>query len=112
MASLVTLRGLPFDWAFLDACMHLWNPQTHVFRFGTYFKEICPTYEEFATLLGSDSERALVAGPTGIEFFSSCMRMLGLSMVETRKLLVDDQVGLAGLIERYLDLLDFVDSEV
>ncbi|KDP44600.1 hypothetical protein JCGZ_22498 [Jatropha curcas] len=52
-------RILPDDWleyptdelAFLDTCLHLWDPQAHVFQFGTYYEEMCPTYEEFAALL-------------------------------------------------------------
>ncbi|KDP21590.1 hypothetical protein JCGZ_03775 [Jatropha curcas] len=82
MASLVTLRGLPIDWAFLDTYLHLWDLQDHVFQFFMHNEKMCPTYKEFATLLGSDSKRAPVAGLTG-----------------TR------------LIERYLDMLDFVDLE-
>ncbi|KDP30140.1 hypothetical protein JCGZ_18101 [Jatropha curcas] len=99
MTSLVTLRGLPVDHAFLDACLHLWDPQTHVFRFGTHYKEMYLTYEEFAALLGNDSKRASVAAPTGIRFFRSFMRMLGLSMAAARESVVGDQVNLFGLIK-------------
>ncbi|KDP37844.1 hypothetical protein JCGZ_06399 [Jatropha curcas] len=111
MASLVTLKGLLVDRAFLDTCLHLWDPQAHVFRFGTHYEEMCPTYEEFTALLGSDSERAPVAAPTGTGYFKSFIRMLGLSVMEARELVVDDQDDLSRLIERYLDLLDFVDLE-
>ncbi|KDP31748.1 hypothetical protein JCGZ_14980 [Jatropha curcas] len=80
MTSLVTLRGLPIDRAFLDACVHLWDPQAHVFRFGTHYEEMCLMYEEFAIVLGNDSERAPMAAPIGTGFFKSFMRMLGLSV--------------------------------
>ncbi|KDP24883.1 hypothetical protein JCGZ_25164 [Jatropha curcas] len=85
MASLVTLIGLPIDRAFLDACLHLWDPQAHAFRFDTYYKEMCPTYEEFAALLGNDFERASMASPTGTRFFKSFMRMLGLPTIKMER---------------------------
>ncbi|KDP37542.1 hypothetical protein JCGZ_05981 [Jatropha curcas] len=53
-------------------------------------EEMCPTYKEFATLLVSDSERALVVALTRAGFLWSFMRMLGLSVVEARELVVDD----------------------
>ncbi|KDP31525.1 hypothetical protein JCGZ_15411 [Jatropha curcas] len=55
------------------------------------------TYEEFAALLGSDSERASMVAPIRIGFFSSFMRVFGLSVIEARKLVVDDRVDLAGI---------------
>ncbi|KDP34655.1 hypothetical protein JCGZ_11968 [Jatropha curcas] len=111
MASLITLRGLTINRAFLDACLHLWDPQAHMFLFGTHYEEMSLTYEEFSALLGSDSKRAPVAAPTETMFFRSFIRMLGLSMEEARGLVVDDYVDLVGLIERYLDPLDFADLE-
>ncbi|KDP24580.1 hypothetical protein JCGZ_26529 [Jatropha curcas] len=94
-----------------DACLHLWDLQAHLFRFDTHYEEMCPTYEDFAALLGSDFERALVATPTRVRFFKSFMRILGLYEEEARGLVVEDRVGLFGLIELYLDPLDFVDLE-
>ncbi|KDP24809.1 hypothetical protein JCGZ_25399 [Jatropha curcas] len=76
-----------------------------------FSQEMCPTYKEFAALLGNDSERALVAAPTRAGFFRSFMRMLGLSVKEARELVVDDHADLARLIEWYLDPLDFEDLE-
>ncbi|KDP30547.1 hypothetical protein JCGZ_15256 [Jatropha curcas] len=58
-----------------------------------------------------DSERAPVVALTETRFFRSFMRMLGLSIEEAKELVVDDWVNLAGLIEQYLDALDFVDLE-
>ncbi|KDP37519.1 hypothetical protein JCGZ_05958 [Jatropha curcas] len=98
LVSLVTLRGLPVDWAFLDACLHLWDSQAYVFQFDTHYEEMCPTYEEFAALLGSDSERAPVAAPIGTGFNKSFMRMLGLSVVDANGLVVKDQVDISGLL--------------
>ncbi|KDP39811.1 hypothetical protein JCGZ_04910 [Jatropha curcas] len=95
----------------MDACLHLWDPKARVFRFGMHYEYMCSTYEEFATLLSTDSERAPVAAPTRFGFFRTFMRMLGLSMEEARGLVRDDQTNLAMLIEWYLDSLDFVDLE-
>ncbi|KDP29819.1 hypothetical protein JCGZ_19158 [Jatropha curcas] len=83
----------------------------HVFRFGMHYEEMCPNYEEFATLLGIHSERALVVALTRSRFFRTFMRILGLSFDEARELVRDDQVNLAMLIEWYLDPLDFTDIE-
>ncbi|KDP20209.1 hypothetical protein JCGZ_10608 [Jatropha curcas] len=99
MTSLVTLRGLPVDWAFLDACLHLWDPQAHVFQFGIHYEEMCSTYEDFTALLGSHCKRALVAASTETGYFRSFLRMLGLSVMGARELVVYNQVDLAGLSE-------------
>ncbi|KDP25755.1 hypothetical protein JCGZ_23715 [Jatropha curcas] len=85
----------------------LTNFHAHGFQFGEHYEEMCPTYEEFAALLGNDSLRAPVAAPTRAGLFRSFMRMLGLSMEEAKELVVDDQANLAGLIDQYLDPLDF-----
>ncbi|KDP38788.1 hypothetical protein JCGZ_05124 [Jatropha curcas] len=111
MASLVTLRGLLVDRAFMDACLHLWDSQAHVFQFGTHYEEMCQIYEEFVALFGSDSGRAPVAAPTWSGFSRNFMRMLGLSFEEAKELVVGDQSNLAMLIEQYLNPLDFADLE-
>ncbi|KDP36218.1 hypothetical protein JCGZ_09971 [Jatropha curcas] len=108
MVSLLTLRGLLVDLAFLDTSLHFWDPQAHVIQFGTHYEEMCSAYEEFVALLGSDFERAPVAARTETWFFKSFIRMLGLSVVKVRELVVGDRVDLAGLIGHYLDPLDFV----
>ncbi|KDP36459.1 hypothetical protein JCGZ_08589 [Jatropha curcas] len=95
----------------MDACLHLWDPQAHVFRFGTHCEEICPIYKEFAALLVNDSKRALVAASTRTGFFRTFMRILGLPVEEARELVVGDQANLVMLIEQYLDSLDFADLE-
>ncbi|KDP24053.1 hypothetical protein JCGZ_27031 [Jatropha curcas] len=105
------IMRLPVDRAFLDVCLHLWDPQAHVFQFGTHYEEMCLTYEEFAALLGSDSKSTPVAASIETRLFKSFMRMLGMSVAEASELVVDDLVDLARLIKRYLDPLDFVDLE-
>ncbi|KDP31666.1 hypothetical protein JCGZ_15222 [Jatropha curcas] len=52
-----------------------------------------------------------MAAPSRTRFFRSFTRMLVLFVEEARGLVVNDCVDLAGLIERYLDPLDFVDLE-
>ncbi|KDP27416.1 hypothetical protein JCGZ_20244 [Jatropha curcas] len=94
----------------MDACLHLWDPQAHVFQFETHYKEMCPIYEEFASLLGSDSKRAPMATPTRSGFFRTFMRMLSLSVEEARDVVRGDNANFAMLIERYLDPLDLADK--
>ncbi|KDP30459.1 hypothetical protein JCGZ_17129 [Jatropha curcas] len=75
----------------MDACLHLWDPQAHVFWFGMHYEEMCLTYEEFVALLRSDSERAPMAAPTKSRSFRTFMRMLDLLVEEAR----EDQANLA-----------------
>ncbi|KDP30082.1 hypothetical protein JCGZ_18557 [Jatropha curcas] len=112
MASSMTLRGLSVDRAFMDTCLHLWDPLAYVLLFGMHFEEMCLTYEDFAALLGSDSKRALVATSTKFEFFRTFMRMLGMSMGEDRESVVDDQVNLYLLIKRLVGWGDLIVADL
>ena len=43
------LRNVKIKWDFLCAAVKFWDLEDHVFRFNT--AELCPTIEEFSTIL-------------------------------------------------------------
>ena len=54
ISALLSLRGVKVDWDFLRSCLKFWDTTAHVFRLGPSIEEICPTFEEFCAILGSD----------------------------------------------------------
>ncbi|KDP37833.1 hypothetical protein JCGZ_06882 [Jatropha curcas] len=60
LSPIITLRGVLVDWDFLRACLRLWDPEAHVFRFGAMMEEMCPLFEEFCAIIGCDPNAPLV----------------------------------------------------
>ena len=60
--SLRSLQHLKIKTALLHAAVTFWNIQVHVFRFNE--QELCPLFEEFATILGCSLDSiAMIALP-------------------------------------------------
>ncbi|KAL7175019.1 hypothetical protein ACSBR2_028760 [Camellia fascicularis] len=56
--ALFPLSCTPLCFAFLHALARCWNPVTHVFSFGG--QEICPTIEEFQSLMESRRDEEIL----------------------------------------------------
>jgi len=52
LEGIKALRNVKIKRDFLSATVKFWDPEDHVFRFNTI--ELCPTIEEFSTILGYD----------------------------------------------------------
>ncbi|KDP24837.1 hypothetical protein JCGZ_25291 [Jatropha curcas] len=82
LSPIVTLRGVVIDWDFFRACIKLWDPETHVFRFGAMMEEMCPLFEEFCAIIGCDPNAPLVkheAEDAGLGFlFIGWLLVLGI----------------------------------
>ena len=80
------MRNVKIKWDVLRVFVKFWDPKDHVFRFKT--SELCPTIEEFSTILGYDPSKKSVAVSCNPRHRESLFDALGLptsissSMVE------------------------------
>ncbi|KDP47190.1 hypothetical protein JCGZ_19672 [Jatropha curcas] len=70
LSPIITLRGVVVDWDFLWACIRLWDPEAHIFRFGGMMEEMCPLFEEFCAIIGCDPNAPLVRHEVKVGPFS------------------------------------------
>ena len=58
LEGIKALRNIKIKWDFLRATVKFWDLEDHVFQFKT--AELCPTIEEFSTILGYDPNKKFV----------------------------------------------------
>jgi Plant mobile domain. len=85
------------DWNMILGAVSFWSPSDHVFRFG--LDEICPTVEEFSSLMGLDPFM-----PTALPFSEVAVRsilisFLGLSPTQARIMKATGLIDLRILVE-------------
>ncbi|KDP30096.1 hypothetical protein JCGZ_18596 [Jatropha curcas] len=90
LSPVITLRGVIVDWVFLRACIRLWDPEAHVFRFGAMMEEMCPLFEEFCAIIGCDPNAPLVKHEVKIGYVRSFENLFQFSRPQTRAMIVDD----------------------
>jgi len=96
---LFSLKQVAIVWDFLKAAVTCWDPVLHVFRFGD--KEICPTVEEFAAILGCPLYDPPALPSLDARFALDFEKLLDLSKSECKSLISDCSVNLAKLFERF-----------
>src|ERR1043165_3836080 len=108
LAPTITLRGVDVDYDFLHACVQLWDPEAHVFRFSADWFELCPLFEEFCAIIGCDLNGPLVRNELRVNYIRGFLNLFGFSHTKVGGMLVDDKVVLSHLIDEFLeaDLID------
>ncbi|KDP37876.1 hypothetical protein JCGZ_06383 [Jatropha curcas] len=91
LSPVITLRGVVIDWDFLRACIKLWDPEAHVFRFGAMMEEMCPLFEEFYAIIGCDPNAPLVKHEVKIGYVRSFKNLFQFSRPQARAMIVEDQ---------------------
>ncbi|KDP22686.1 hypothetical protein JCGZ_02798 [Jatropha curcas] len=91
LSPIITLRGVVIDWNFLWACIRLWDPEAHVFRFGAMMEEMCPLFEEFCAIIGCDPNAPLVRHEVKVGYVRSFENLFQFSRPQARAMIVDDQ---------------------
>ncbi|KDP24234.1 hypothetical protein JCGZ_26693 [Jatropha curcas] len=92
LSPVITIRGAVIDWDFLRACIRLWDPKAHVFRFGAMMEEMCPLFEEFCAIIGCDPNAPLVKHEIKIGYVRSFETLFQFSRPQARAMIVDDQI--------------------
>ena len=111
ISALLSLKGVKVDWDFLRACSRFWDVEAHVFRFGADMEELCPTFEEFCAILGSNPDSTLAVPVVKVGHFASFRRLLGLDEVSAGHMVKDGLVNLASVIAEFCDSRDLEDLE-
>ena len=55
LEGIKALRNVKIKWDFLRAALKFWDPEDHVFQLK--IAKLCPTTEEFSTILGYDPNK-------------------------------------------------------
>ena len=71
------------DEPLLHAVANFWIPTQHVFHFNGV--EICPTLEEFSTIMGEPEVSTLVFPTIGMDLLASVQALLGVSLDMARR---------------------------
>ena len=103
LTPITTLRGVAVDYDFLRACVRLWDPETHVFRFGTGWFELCPLFEEFCAIIGCDPNGPLVRNELRVGNLHLFEGLFGFSSSRARKMIVEGRVVLSSLIDSFFE---------
>ena len=106
ISPLVALRGVVVDWEFLNACIRLWDPEAHVFRFGSRMEEMCPLFEEFCSIVGCDPNGTLVRHEIKVGYLKSFGELFHFSRAQCQQMVVEDQkIVLSSLVDEFLEVL-------
>ena len=81
--------------------MKFWDPEDHVFQFNT--NELCPTIEEFFTILGYDPGKKSVAVSCDPKHKESLSDVLSLPTSITDSMIEGHMVNLHAIISRLID---------
>ena len=101
LEGIKALRNVKIKWDFLHAVVKFWDPKDHVFRFNT--AELCPTIEEFSTILGYDPSKKYVAFSCDPNHKESLSDVLGLSTSITNSMIEGHMVNHYTIISRLID---------
>ena len=101
LEGIKALRNVKIKWDFLHAVVKFWDPEDHVFRFNT--AELCPTIEEFSTILGYDPSKKSVAFSCDPNHKESLSDALGLSTSITNSMIEGHMVNLCTIISWLID---------
>ncbi|KDP43161.1 hypothetical protein JCGZ_00094 [Jatropha curcas] len=105
LSPINTLRGVVDDWDFLRACIRLWDPEAHVFRFGAMMEEMCPLFEESYAIIGCDPNAPLVKHEVKIGYVRSFESLFQFSRPQAKAMIVGDQKAvLLPLIDKFSDV--------
>ena len=103
LAPIIRLRGVTVDNDFLHACVWLWDPEDHVFRFGADWSELCPLFEEFCAIIGCDPNGPLVRNELRVRNFRRFCSMFGFSFAMAERMIMEKRVILLHLIDEFLE---------
>ena len=103
IAPTITMRGVTIDYDFLRACIRFWDPEAHVFRFGSDWVELCPLFEEVCAIVGCDPEAPLVRNELRVGYFRCFANLFGFPLPKARSMIVEDKVVLSDLIDEFFE---------
>ena len=101
LEGIKALRNVKIKWDFLRATMKFWDTEDHVSLFK--IAELCPTIEEFSTILGYDPDKKFVVvscDPRHREVLSSA---LGLPTSITSSMIEGHMVNLHAVVSRLIN---------
>ena len=101
LEGIKALRNVKIKWDFLRAVVKFWDPKDHVFRFNT--AELCPTIEEFSTILGYDPSKKSVTVSCDPRHKESLFDTLSLPTSITDSMIEGYMVNLRAIISRLID---------
>ena len=101
LEGIKALRNVKIKWDFLRVVVKLWDPKDHVFQFN--IAEICPTIEEFSTILGYDPSKNSVAVSCDPKHKESLSDALSLPTSITDSMIKGHMVNLCAIIFRLID---------
>ena len=84
----------------LRVAVKFWDPEDHVFRFKTV--ELCPTIEEFSTIMGYDPSKKSVAVSCDPKYRESLSDALGLPTSITSSMVEGHMVNLRAILSRLI----------
>lgn len=99
MNSLFWLKKVPLKPQILNAAIHHWDPDLHVFRFG--LQELCPTVEEFHALLGCKSREQVVVPRQLISPSKTLKDLLGLRLKDAGDLVKGGELKVLDIIDKF-----------
>ena len=101
LEGIKALRNVKIKWNFLRATMKFWDPEDHVFWFN--IAKLCPTIEEFSTILGYNPSKKSVAISCDPRHKESLSDALGLPTFITNSMIEVHMVNLHTIIFRLID---------
>jgi len=101
LEGIKALRNVKIKWDFLRDVVKFWDPKDHVFQFNIV--ELCPTIEEFSTILGYDSNKKFVVVSCDPRYKESLSDALGLPTSIIDSMIEGHMVNLHTIISRLID---------
>ena len=101
LEGIKALRNVKIQWDFLCAAVKFWNPEDHVFQFKTI--ELCPTIEEFSTILGYDRSKNFVVISCDPKHRESLSDVLDLPTSITSSMVEGHMVNLCAIVSRLIN---------
>ena len=101
LEGIKALRNVKIKWDFLCAAMKFWDTKDHVFQFK--IADLCPTIEEFSTILGYDLGKKSIAVSCDPKHREILFGALGLSTLITNSMIKGHMVNLHAIFSRLIN---------